>query len=63
MKVAQYWKAIVAALAAAAASLSVALEDGVINGAEAWTTAGAVLAALGFTWAVPNKPATPKDEA
>lgn len=55
----RYLKAIVAAVAAGAASLVTALDDGTITGQEGVTAALAVLAALGITWAVPNKPAPP----
>lgn len=62
MKISAYWKAIVAALAAGAAAVTTAAQDSVITGEE-WTTAGiAVLAALGATWAVPNKLPTTKDD-
>lgn len=56
MKISPYWKAIVSAVAAGAASLSTALQDSHITAAEAWTALVAVLVALGVTWAVPNKP-------
>ncbi|WP_405925398.1 hypothetical protein [Streptomyces sp. NBC_00035] len=55
MKIAKYWKAIVAAVVAGAGSLSTALADDTISAAEGWLTLTAVLAALGFTWAVPNR--------
>lgn len=58
MKVSRYWKAIVAAVAAGAGSAGTALQDGKVTAPEAVTIALAVLAALGFTWAVPNRPAT-----
>jgi len=62
MKISPYWKAIVAAFAAGAASIATALNnDDTITAAEGWTALIAVLAALGFTWAVPNKPATGED--
>ena len=61
MKISRYWKAAVAALAAGAGAVSTAAQDGQITGEE-WTTAAvAALAALGVTWAVPNKPPTTKD--
>lgn len=56
MRVGRYWKALVAAAAAGAGSLSVALQDDVVTTSEVFTAAVAVLAACGFTWAVPNKP-------
>ncbi|WP_199548936.1 hypothetical protein [Streptomyces sp. N35] len=43
------------ALAAAAGSLSVAVTDDTISAAEGWSAPVTVPAALGFTWAVPNK--------
>ncbi|MFB6675617.1 hypothetical protein ACFCWG_24965 [Streptomyces sp. NPDC056390] len=55
----RYLKAIAAAVAAGAASLVTALNDGTVTGQEGVTAALAVLAALGITWAVPNKPAPP----
>ena len=63
MKIAKYWKAVVAAVVAGAGTLSTALADDTISAAEGWLTLTAVLAALGFTWAVPNRPAssTPSD--
>lgn len=62
MRISKYAKAIVAALAAGAGTLSVAVTDDTVTAAEGWGALIAVLAALGFTWAVPNKPAT-KEEA
>jgi hypothetical protein len=56
MKVSKMWKAVVAAVAAGAGSLSVAVTDDTVTAAEGWAALCAVLAALGFTWAVPNKP-------
>ncbi|MGW6142180.1 hypothetical protein [Streptomyces sp. NPDC055140] len=55
MKVSQYLKAVVAAAAAGAASLVTALQDGTVTTQEGVTAGFAVLAALGITWAVPNK--------
>lgn len=57
MRVSKYWKAVVAATVAGAGTLSTALADDTITAAEGWAAGLAVLAALGFTWAVPNKPA------
>ncbi len=59
MKVSKYAKAAVSALAAGAGSLSVAVTDDTVTAAEGWTALIAVLAALGFTWAVPNRQASP----
>jgi hypothetical protein len=56
----KYLKAVAAALAAGAASLVTALDDGTITAQEGVTAAVAVLAALGLTWAVPNKTAPDK---
>lgn len=61
MKISKYWKAVVAALAAGAGTLSTAVLDDTVTAAEGWAALIAVLAALGFTWAVPNK--TTEDEA
>lgn len=60
MKVSKMWKAVVAAVVAGAGALSTALADDTVTAAEGWAAGLAVLAALGFTWAVPNKPAAPK---
>ncbi|MEU9894225.1 hypothetical protein ACIBCS_27730 [Streptomyces phaeochromogenes] len=57
MKVSKYAKSVVSGLAAGAGSLSVALTDDTVTAAEGWAALIAVLAALGFTWAVPNRPA------
>ena len=62
MRISPYWKAIVAALAAGVGTISTALTDDVVTAAEGWAALIAVLAALGFTWAVPNKTTT-EDEA
>jgi peptidoglycan/LPS O-acetylase OafA/YrhL len=51
----KYLKAIAAAVAAGAASLVTALDDGTITAQEGVTALVAVLAALGITWAVPNR--------
>lgn len=61
MKISSSWKAIVAGVAAGAGTLSTALTDDTITAAEGWAAGIAVLAALGFTWAVPNRP-TPTGE-
>jgi hypothetical protein len=58
MKVSRYLKAVAAAVAAGAASLVTALDDGVISAQEGVVALVAVLAACGVTWAVPNKPST-----
>lgn len=58
MRISKYWKAVVAALAAGAGSLSVAVTDDTVTAAEGWAALISVLAALGFTWAVPNKTTT-----
>jgi hypothetical protein len=64
MRITRYAKAIVAALAAGAGTLSAAVTDDTVTAAEGWAALIAVLGALGFTWAVPNKPATTgKEEA
>lgn len=55
MKIPTMWKAIVAAIVAALGVVGTALNDNVITTGEAWTIAGAVLGALGLTWAVPNR--------
>ncbi|MEI5100284.1 hypothetical protein RB200_19370 [Streptomyces sp. PmtG] len=58
MKISKYWKAVVAALAAGAGTLAAAVTDDTVTAAEGWAALIAVLGALGFTWAVPNKPST-----
>ncbi|MFE9936307.1 hypothetical protein [Streptomyces hirsutus] len=58
MRISKMWKAVVAGAAAGAGSLSVAVTDDVVTAAEGWAAGLAVLATLGFTWAVPNKPTT-----
>lgn len=55
MKVSKMWKAVIGGLSAGAASLVTALDDGVITTQEGITAALAVGAALGLTWAVPNR--------
>ncbi|MGW0914645.1 hypothetical protein ACWD1Z_23250 [Streptomyces sp. NPDC002784] len=55
MRFSKYAKAAVSAVAAGAGSLSVAVTDDTVTAAEGWAALIAVLAALGFTWAVPNK--------
>lgn len=62
MKVARYWKAIVAAAVAGTGALSTAIDDGTLTAGEMWITAVAVLSAGGFTWAVPNKPTQPRED-
>lgn len=61
MKIAKYWKAVVAAVVAGAGALSTAVQDDHISAAEGWTALIAVLGALGFTWAVPNRKTGPKE--
>ncbi|MFI7239653.1 hypothetical protein [Streptomyces cyaneofuscatus] len=48
-------KAIVAGLAAGAAAVGTAIQDGAFTTGEAVTAALAVLSALGITYAVPNR--------
>lgn len=62
MRISKYWKAVVAAVAAGASALSTAVLDDTVTAAEGWAALIAVLGALGFTWAVPNKTTT-EDEA
>ena len=62
MKISKMWKAVAGGLAAGAASLVTALDDNTITTGEGVTAALAVLAALGVTWAVPNR-AEPKHAA
>ncbi|MFD3498773.1 hypothetical protein [Streptomyces sp. NPDC058678] len=59
MKISKYAKAAVSGVAAGAGSLSVAVTDDTVTAAEGWAALIAVLAALGFTWAVPNRQASP----
>jgi hypothetical protein len=62
MKISHYWKAVVAALAAGTGALSAALTDDTVTAAEGWAALIAVLGALGFTWAVPNRTAATTGE-
>lgn len=56
MRVSPYWKAIVAAVAAAVGSIGTAMqEDSTITQAEAITALLVGLAALGAVWRVPNR--------
>ncbi|MGW1949058.1 hypothetical protein ACWCRC_32645 [Streptomyces sp. NPDC001940] len=55
MTISKMWKAVVAAVVAGAGTLSTALADDTITAAEGWAAGLAVLAALGFTWVVPNR--------
>lgn len=55
MKISKSWKAVVAAVVAGAGVLSTALADDTVTAAEGWAALISVLAALGFTWAVPNR--------
>jgi hypothetical protein len=60
MKVAQYAKALAAALTAAAGTYITAAADSHVTTAE-WMLVGAsAVAAAGIVWAVPNKPAAVK---
>lgn len=63
MKVSKYWKAVVATIATGAGGVSTALNDDTITSAEASTILIAVVTAAVATWAVPNKPAAPKEPA
>lgn len=62
MRISKYWKAVVAAVVAGAGSLNTAFLDGTITGMEVGAAVGAVLMALGFTAAVPNRTPAPKDD-
>ncbi|MFF7966776.1 hypothetical protein ACFZC3_15590 [Streptomyces sp. NPDC007903] len=55
MKVARYWKAVVAAVAAGASAATPALADGKLTAPEITTIILAVIGGGGITWAVPNK--------
>lgn len=55
LKLSSMAKAIVAGLAAGAASLAAATADGSLSTPDLITVVLAVLGALGVTWAVPNK--------
>lgn len=63
MKISTYAKAIIAAFVAASGALSTAAVDDVITATEAWLIAGSFVGGLGFTWAIPNKPTTPRGDA
>jgi hypothetical protein len=55
LSVGSFAKAVVAALAAGAATLSIALSDGALDVSDIVTVVLSVLGALGVTYAVPNK--------
>ncbi|MFD6025716.1 hypothetical protein [Streptomyces griseoluteus] len=55
MRISSIAKAIVAGLAAGAAATGTAVQDGMLDTGEGVTIVLAVLAALGITWAVPNR--------
>ncbi|MET9479892.1 hypothetical protein [Streptomyces sp. NPDC006638] len=55
MRVSTFAKAVAAALAAGAAAVATAVQDGSFTTGEGVTVALAVLGALGITYAVPNK--------
>ncbi|MEU5908901.1 MULTISPECIES: hypothetical protein [Actinomycetes] len=63
MKISKVWKAVVSGAAAGAAAAATAVQDGTVTAAEGLTIALAVLGALGVTWAVPNRQATPPTDA
>ena len=63
MRISKYAKAIVAAVIAGGSALSTAIADDVITGTETWIIAGAVLSALGITWAVPNAGAATREDS
>lgn len=56
MRLGTYWKAIIGGLAAGAASLATAAQDGVVTGGEGVAAVLALLGGLGLTWWVPNRP-------
>lgn len=56
MKIAQYAKALAAALTAAAGTYVTAMADGHVIMPEWLLIGAAAIAAAGITWAVPNKP-------
>lgn len=56
MRITKIAKAIVSAVAAGIASFATAAQDNTITTGEGITAVIAVLAALGITWVVPNKP-------
>ncbi len=56
----KYAKAFVAAATAGLGSLATALADNVVTPVEWVTVAIALLGALGLTYAIPNKPASPQ---
>lgn len=58
MPVSRYRKAIVAAIAAGGTAVVAALSDGTITAQEVGGIVAALLAGGGFTYAVPNAPAT-----
>lgn len=61
IKISSAAKAVVAGIAAGAAAVGTAVQDGTFTTGEAVTAALAVLSALGVTYAVPNRPAAQAD--
>ena len=61
MRISSIAKAIVSGTAAGATAAVTAVQDGVLTPGEGVTLVLAVLAALGITWAVPNR--EPRDSA
>ncbi|CBG73152.1 putative membrane protein [Streptomyces scabiei 87.22] len=59
MRISEFAKAVVAALAAGAAAAGTAVQDGVVTSGEGIGVVLAVLGALGITYWVPNR--EPKD--
>lgn len=59
MKVARYWKAIVAGAVAGSSAAATALQDGQLTPVEVVTIVVAVVGGLGLTWAVPNRQKPP----
>ncbi|WP_129308005.1 hypothetical protein [Streptomyces sp. L2] len=55
MKISAVWKAVASGVAAGAAAVVTAVQDGRITPAEAVTIVLAVLGAYGITWRVPNR--------
>jgi hypothetical protein len=62
MKIANYWKTVVAIVGAGVIAVQSAITDDVITSAEWVTIALALLAAAGV-WQVPNKPAPSDGQA
>lgn len=63
VQVSSFAKALVAAVAAGAATLGAAMSDGALDTGDVVTVVLSVLGALGVTYVVPNRPAPVLDDS